>query len=57
MRKKLREWRKKGKGENEYKGRKRDYREICEKKKRKLNEEWERRVKEVRKKRGVENCE
>lgn len=49
MRKKLREWRKKG--EDEYKRRKRDYREMCEKKRR--NEEWERRVKEVRRENEV----
>lgn len=53
VRKKLREWRKKGEGEDKYKGRKRDYRKMCEKKKRKLNEEWERRVKEVRKENEV----
>lgn len=43
VRMKLREWRKKG--EEEYRGRKKEYREICKKKKREWNEEWERKVK------------
>jgi len=46
----LREWRRKGKGEYDYKcGRKR-YRNLCEKKKKEGSERWEKRVKKVRKK-------
>lgn len=45
---KLREWRKKGESEKEYRERKKEYREMCEKKKREWNEDWERKIKEVR---------
>lgn len=53
IRMKLREWRKKGEGEEKYRGRKKEYREICEKKKREWNKEWERKIKEVKREHEV----
>lgn len=47
VRKRLREWRKKGEGEKEYREKKKEYKELCERKKREINEEWEKKIREV----------
>lgn len=48
MRKLLREWRKGGEREQEYKGKKKEYREMCERKKKEESEEWMRRATEAK---------
>lgn len=48
VKKKLREWRRKGGNGEEYKRKKREYKELCDKKK-KENSKWERRAEEVKK--------
>lgn len=53
MRRELREWRKKGGEGLKYKETKRDYGELCNRKKRKENEEWERKAREAKRENEV----
>lgn len=48
MRRRLREWRKRGSGEWEYKEKKREYERMCKRKKREEEERWLKKAKEAR---------
>jgi len=48
VRKELREWRKKGGEGGVYKKKKKDYKELCERKKKEENERWEKKAREVK---------
>lgn len=53
MRRELRKWRKGGREGVRYKERKREYRELCDRKKKEKNKKWERRAIQARRENEV----
>lgn len=52
-RKELRKWKRKGRDGGEYREKKKEYKELCERKKKEENEKWEKKTMEARRERDM----